>query len=268
MDIVFEHIDTKRRYYKGIKFKQTTLNDLLKGPVQSNMVDRENKDAHLEELQTLLDETGFATSETLLADIKALHEAKPSDLRSWKIGEAIAEVTLENKFQCRFHWNSLRDVRNPNGNPTGADLLGFIEVDDTVLFLFGEVKTSSEIKNRPPQVMTSKKGIENQLKDLYNSRLKRQHLITSLTSKTKNLDPTDSFKIDYNKALRTYYANPNSYQLVGVLLRDVEPHKDDLAKCYERLQKVILDPIGLKLLALYSPISSNDWKTLIQKATS
>ncbi len=67
----------------------------------------------------------------------------------FEIVEALAEVILEKNFSCRFYWNKLRDARNPAGNMTGADQMGFIYYENEVLFLFGEVKTSSEAKSPP-----------------------------------------------------------------------------------------------------------------------
>ena len=170
-----------------------------------NFLNIEVQQDRLSELAGLL-ETGFSQSDNLLADIQALEKAEPEDLRTWRIGEALAEVVLEENFQYRFRWNERRDARNPKGNKTGADLVGFIESEGSVLFLFGEVKTSSETANRPPQVMTNEVGIENQLKDLYNDKNKRQILITYLKSKTRDLPDFHPFKVDYNLALRSYYA--------------------------------------------------------------
>lgn len=234
----------------------------LSGSVFDNLLDVEINQERISELTGLL-ETGFSQSENLLADIQSLENAAPDDLRNWRIGEALAEVILEEKFQCRFHWNELRDARNPNGNKTGADLVGFIESEGNVLFLFGEVKTSSEMANRPPQVMTKADGIENQLKDLYSDRNKRQILITYLKSKTIDLPDLHPFKVDYDKALRSYYAISQSYQLIGVLVRDVETDHRDVSISYNRIRTTILNPIGLKLIALYTSIQKSNWRNII-----
>ena len=157
----------------------------------------------------------------------------------------------------------MRDARNPKGNKTGADLVGFIESEGNVLFLFGEVKTSSETANRPPQVMTKADGIENQLKDLYNDRNKRQILITYLKSKTRDLPDLHQFKVDYDKALRSYYAISQSYQLIGILVRDVEIDHRDVSISYNRIKTTILNPIGIKLIALYTSIQKSNWHNII-----
>ncbi|WP_461641116.1 hypothetical protein [Labilibaculum euxinus] len=264
MDTLFEHIesDSNSRGYHGISFSDTNFTQILRGSVNNSLLDSEVQHDRLSELTGLL-ETGFSQSDNLIADIQALENAEPEDLRAWRIGEAVAEVVLEENFQCRFHWNELRDARNPNGNKTGADLVGFIECEGSVLFLFGEVKTSSEISNRPPQVMTKSDGIENQLKDLYKNRNKRQILITYLKSKTLVLPDTAPFKTDYNLALHSYYSNSQNYQLIGVLVRDIEADHRDVSTSFNRIKTTILNPIGLKLIALYTSIQKSNWPNIV-----
>ncbi len=69
-----------------------------------------------------------------MQDIQSLRD-ETVDVQKFRIGEAMAEVVLQQHFSCRFYWNELRDARNPKGNKTGADLVGFIEIDNEVLFL-------------------------------------------------------------------------------------------------------------------------------------
>lgn len=268
METHYEHIepDNNLRGYLGMSLNDAEFTQTLNSPVFNNLIDVEVNQDRILELTGLL-ETGFSQSEYLLADIQALENAEPEDLRNWRIGEALAEVILENNFQCRFHWNELRDARNPKGNKTGADLVGFIESEGNVLFLFGEVKTSSEIANRPPQVMTNADGIENQLKDLYNYRNKRQILITYLKSKTRDLPDSHPFKVDYNLALRSYYAINQSYQLIGVLIRDVVADHKDVSISYNRIKTTILNPIGLKLIAFYTSIQKSNWRNIVISST-
>lgn len=235
----------------------------MQGLVKDNLLDREERADALEGLRALDEETGFS-SEGLLADIKAL-EDENVQVQNFRIGEAYAEVVLEQNFSCRFYWNELRDARNPRGNKTGADLVGFIEVEGQLLFLFGEVKTSSETANRPPQVMRGAHGIENQLVDLYNNRLKRQILISYLQNKMRLFPEEHPFKFDFDSGKRAYYSNPENYQLIGVLIRDVEYDEQDLSPSYARLSSQILEPIGLKLLALYLPIRQDDWLNIINE---
>jgi hypothetical protein len=261
LNILYQDIDNDLRGYHGISLEDSEILNHLRTSVRNNLLDKEVQSSILNDLTGLLG-TGFS-SENILADIQALENAEPEDLRDWRIGEALSEVVLEDNFQCRFHWNELRDARNPKGNKTGADLVGFVECENNVLFLFGEVKTSSEAGSRPPQVMTKADGIENQLKDLYSNRKKRQLLITYLKSKTMLLAASNPFKIDFDLALRTYYLS-EQYQLIGVLVRDVESDVRDVSISYNKIKATILDPVGLKLIALYSSIPCTDWHKVIK----
>ncbi|HEX5551660.1 MAG TPA: hypothetical protein VFX43_00335 [Chitinophagaceae bacterium] len=264
MEIRFEHIepDSNLRGYQGLLLDNAEFTRTLQGPVCNNLVDIEVQQEMLLELTGLLN-TGFSQSESLLTDIRVLESENPEDLREWRIGEALAEVILEEKFQCRFHWNELRDARNPKANKAGADLVGFIESEGSVLFLFGEVKTSSETANRPPQVMTKADGIENQLKALYNDKRKRQILITYLKSKTRDLPDSHPFQKDYNLALRSYYTGRQAYQLIGILVRDIESDHRDISISYHKMKAVILHPIGIKLIALYTSVQKSNWHSII-----
>ncbi len=264
MNVSYEHIDNIHRSYHGISLDVEQCTAHLRGAVRDNLLDREERQGMLDTLRALHEETGFNVSEELLADIQALEDESMS-LREFRIGEAYAEVILEEEFVCRFHWNENRDARNPKGNKTGADLVGFIEVEGQVLFLFGEVKTSSETAIRPPQVMTSNTGMESQLRDLYSDRTKRQILISYLQSKVRNLPEDHPFRIDYDASLRNYYCNVCPFQLIGVLVRDVEVDHRDISSSYERLSSYMLDPHGIKLLALYIPIRKEEWEAIINE---
>lgn len=264
MNIEYQNIETNSRGYQGVSVTETECLEHLQGPVKDNLIDREEREDTLEKLRALQFDTGFRASEQLLIDIQTL-ESDEIDERIFRVGEAYAEIILEEHFSCRFHWNELRDARNPKGNKTGADLVGFIEIDREILFLFGEVKTSSEDR-RPPQVMTYSDGIEKQLLDLYNNPSKRLILISYLKNKAKLFPDDHQFKIDLNEGIKSYYSEHNKYQLIGVLVRDIESNERDILPSYDRLKRDILGPIGLKLLALYVPINSNDWLETINRS--
>lgn len=264
MRIDYQHNESNSRGYQGISIDEQECREHLQGGVKYNLLDRDERDDMLDRLRALREETGFEASDVLLADIQAL-EDESIEAQNFRVGEAYAEVILEQAFSCRFYWNELRDARNPRGNKTGADLVGFIKVEGQVLFLFGEVKTSSETANRPPQVMTGADGIESQLRDLYNNRPKRQILISYLKSKMLLFPEGHPFKVNFDAGFRAYYSYPENYQLIGVLVRDIEHDERDLSLSYGRLSTRILDPIGLKLLALYLPIQQKDWLNIINE---
>jgi hypothetical protein len=258
MTTQFQNLELDTRGYLGISSDEFSFTSHLKGAVKNNHLDRDQRESLLDSLRSLQSETGFSSS-GLLADIQSL-EQDEVDSQNFRVGEAYAEVILEESFSCRFHWNELRDARNPKGNKTGADIVGFIETEGHLLFLFGEVKTSSEVANRPPQVMTYTDGIEKQLLELYNDRNKRMTLISYLQNKIRQLGSALPFKVDFDNALKNYYER---YQLIGVLIRDVEPDERDLSLSYGRLKTTVLSPIGLRLLALYVPIAQSNWLTII-----
>jgi hypothetical protein len=261
MNIVYQCIESDFKDYKGISFSDSEYKDLLKNEVKDKLLDTTQRNEMLLILEALKSETGFEKSETLLADIQFLLN-NSVEVQDFRIGEAFAEVCLEKHFNCRFYWNELRDARNPKGNKTGADLVGFIEIENEILFLFGEVKTSSEQKS-PPQVMTNPTGIENQLKDLYKDQNKRLILISYVQNKI-GLSNNSNFKNDFNSAVKNYYRqNEGKYMLYGILVRDTEVNENDIKVCYNKLKNEILDPIGLKLLAIYVSISKHQWLKII-----
>lgn len=265
MQSMYSYKKSNLRGYDGIFIDSDTTKNLFSSRVKNNLTDKTQRDEFINYLKALQKDTGFQSSETLLADIQALQTPKV-EVQDFRIGEALAEVLLEENFKCRFYWNELRDARNPQGNKTGADLVGFIEIDNgEVLFLFGEVKTSSEQKS-PPQVMTNPSGLENQLKDLYNDSKKRQILISYIHNKINLLNNND-FKNDFDAAKKNYYKQNNTtYMLYGVLVRDTSPDEKDLKQSFDKLNKEILEnTIGLKLLAIYLPIPKEKWLNIINE---
>ena len=266
MNILFEHIESPIRSYQGVALDETECRNHLQNAVRNNLQDNVEWGDSLNRLRALRDETGFEASDGLLADIQAL-EHEEIKVQQFRVGEAYAEVILEQEFSCRFHWNENRDARNPKGNKTGADLVGFIEVDGQVLFLFGEVKTSSETANRPPQVMTGAKGLESQLRDLYKDRNKRLILISYLKNKMRHFPEGHPFRSDFDAGQRAYYSGIENFHLTGVLVRDVAHDERDVSVSYERLRNYVLVPKGIKLLAMYIPIRKEDWVGIVnQKA--
>ncbi len=264
MNILFEHIESPIRSYQGVALDETECRDHLQNAVRDNLQDNVEWEDSLNRLRALKDETGFEASDGLLADIQAL-ENEEIEVQQFRVGEAYAEVILEQEFSCRFHWNENRDARNPKGNKTGADLVGFIEADDQVLFLFGEVKTSSETANRPPQVMTGAKGIESQLRDLYYDRNKRFILVSYLKNKMRHFPEGHPFRSDFDASERAYYSRNENFHLIGVLVRDVAHDERDVSASYVRLRNHVLAPKGIKLLAMYIPIRKEDWVDIVNQ---
>lgn len=266
MNVIFQQIDADHRFYKGISLDEDECREHLQNSVKDNLLDREEWHDSLTRLRALQEETGFAANEGLIADIQTLLDEQ-IETQQFRVGEAYAEIILEQDFICRFHWNENRDARNPKGNKTGADLVGFTEIDGQIVFLFGEVKTSSETATRPPQVMTYAKGIEKQLSDLYTNRNKRFILISYLKNKMRNYPDGHPFKTDFSASEYNYYSGTTNFLLFGVLVRDVEADHMDISSSYDKLKNHILEPNGLKLLALYLPIRKEEWENIINEST-
>ncbi len=243
--------------YQGIVLKDG-FDDYLSSRVRARFYDIEGTEALIEEFRDI-PSTGF--EERLLIDIFSI--SPPIDER--KIGEALAECYLEDFEKVRFYYPSSRDSKNPKANLQGADLVGFVDVDEeTTIFLFGEVKTSGD-KNSPPKVMYDKSGMIDQLRNIKNNSDLRNQLVKWLGFKAKELPNKVSFKEDYRKALKVYLKKEvkHKYFLFGVLVRDTEPKETDLKSRYESLKSDLSNGVQLKLVALYIPIPIEDMKDYI-----
>ena len=128
----------------------------MRETVYQRIADSESSFAtNLRHLATTGMETTFV--ERLL---NAVHS--PED---WEVGEAFAECALrdDSGLQVYWPWNTVRDRRTPRASLPGADLVGFYCEENKVVFLFGEVKTSSD-PSTPPGVMHGGSGMVGQLK--------------------------------------------------------------------------------------------------------
>ncbi|HOV32651.1 MAG TPA: hypothetical protein PLX23_04740 [Candidatus Hydrogenedens sp.] len=265
MKICYCNCDGIKRGYRGLLFESPDkFKQMICSEVKCKLRDEPQRKNMLDILDNLKNDVNFESSKCLKTDYQLLLDNVES--QNFRIGEAIAEVVLEDKFKCRFYWNEIRDARNQKGNKTGADLVGFIqytkENDNEILFLFGEVKTSSE-KKSPPQVMTQKnKGMADQLKDLHLNNGKRLNLICYLQSK---IDIHEKFKQDFKKAVYSYYKPDDNYQLFGVLVRDTQENENDLKSVYENLKNTIPKSTGLNLVAIYVPIKKAQWQDIINE---
>ncbi len=243
--------------YQGVVLKDDFYK-YLSSRVRVRFYDIAGTEALIEEFKNL-SSTGF--EEQLLINIFSTS----SPIEDWKIGEALAECYLEDFEKARFYYPYSRDAKNPEANLQGADLVGFIDVDEeTTLFLFGEVKTSGDRKS-PPQVMYGSSGMIEQLRSIKNNPDLRKSLIRWLGFKTKALSDDDSFKEDFQKALRRYLKEGVKYKyfLYGILIRDTNPKDTDLSSRYESLKSDLSQGAQLKLVALYIPVSITKMKDYI-----
>jgi len=224
--------------------------EYLSSRVKEKFYDVEGSVSLIEEFQDIAS-TGF--EKELLVN---MFSASPL-IEDWKIGEALAECYLEDFEKIRFYYPPSRDTRNPKANFQGADLVGFIDIDEnTTLFLFGEVKTSGD-KSSPPQVMYGRSGMIDELRRIKNDPNLRNAIIRWLGFKVRDLPDDDPFKKDYRKALKIYIKDDaeNKYFLLGILVRDTTPKDTDLKSRYDSLKNDLPREVRLKLIAMYIPIS-------------
>lgn len=257
MKIFYQQTDSKIHGYQGLEVPDADVKNHFPKDVIEKINDFEGTGAMVEAFSGSIPLTGFDIN-VLLLDILSLD----APANEWRIGEAYAEFFLETNMGARFYWNEIRDQRNINSNKTGADLVGFIEMDGDTVFLFGEVKTSNDPK-RPPEVLYGKSGMIQQLEDLTTDRLKVNALIRYLGTKAMLYSATDSFRIDYEKALTSYISNMNKYNLFGVLVRDIPPDERDIKSRYKALKNLINTDTGLQLLALYISIDQSKWSDIV-----
>lgn len=229
------------RTCKGIAVRANGFHEYLKYRVDPRRADSEGI-LMVKKALDGLESSGFDTS-TL--DHLAEPARMPDD--PWRGGEAIAECYLEDYEGAKLTHPRLRDDRNPYAVPAGPDLVGYAAHGGSTVFLFGEVKTTSETA-RPPRVMQS-------LHDQLNSLLSEHgvtHLIQNLIKKAQSgADEQDRERSD--EALKSYAKH--GWKTVGVLISDQAPSQVDLESVFAKLEKAAgSDGRILRLVALYVPV--------------
>lgn len=228
----------------GRTWSDEELDAAISGPVAEVVFDDEGA-ADIAAILASVAETEFEQTELarVLAD--------PDDIEDWRVGEAIAETWLSAHRNCSFPWPDGRDERKSGSSLPGADLVGFQADDEGHRFAFGEVKTSAENKY-PPQAMYGRTGLKQQLEDLRDQVKIRRDLVKYLGHRAG----TASWRPRYLAASKRYLANVSDVQLYGVLIRDVEPHEDDVRVRVDKLAADCPQGTAIELLAIYLPAGS------------
>lgn len=205
---------------------------------------------------------GLATTGMATEFVERLLQAVPEP-EGWEVGEAIAECALQQDSGREVHWpwNTVRDRRTPRASLPGSDLVGFYRKDDSVLLLFGEVKTSSDEKT-PPGVMSGGSGMAWQLEQSA-TRLDIQHaLLKWLHSRCQSELHRDL----YEKAVSRYLASEGKeLLLVGILIRDTAPSDLDLKSSGQALSTKLGKPTRIELIAWYLPVPIAEWPNLLRE---
>lgn len=169
-------------------------------------------------------------------------------LEPWRVSEAIAESFFVTCRGCMFPWPTGRDLKNPSGSPSGADLVGFSDFDGSTKFAFGEVKSSSETA-APPNVMYGRTGLTSQLERLKDSDAHRDALVKYLGFRASGSIWEQQFKSAFGRYLR----NPHDFALLGFLIRDVAPNAEDLRSRSQTLAANHPAELTIEVRAKYLP---------------
>ncbi len=201
---------------------------------------------HLTQLKT----TGFDL-QGLIGQVESSPRA-----RDWEIGEAFAEIALEDKHESMFPWPTGFDKRTPGASLPGADLVG-LQCHASPRFVFGQVKSSSE--NRvPPQVVNSTDGcLRDQMFCLRHRSADRQQLISWLLVRMRGTEWEDAF----NEALKRY--SEGDLWLVGVL---VSGRRDPVEMDLTNICAGINHQPGwaeVHLIGFYLPFHKDEWVDII-----
>lgn len=226
--------------------------------VKARAEDDEGQDPFEAELR------GMATTGMETDFIAKLLRAVPEE-KSWAIGEALAECVLaddEDREVC-WPWNLVRDRRTPRASLPGADLVGFCKEGESVLLLFGEVKTSSDA-GTPPNVMNGSGGMAWQLEEEA-TRLDIQHaLLKWLRSRCNAPDHQALYRASVHRYVQSV---GKEILLVGILLRDTEPNELDVSARAKALAAKLGSPTHVEITAWYLPVPIKDWPALLRGDT-
>ncbi len=205
----------------------------------------------------------MATTGMQTTFVENLLRAVPAE-KSWAIGEALAECVLadDHTREICWPWNLVRDRRTPRASLPGADLVGFCKEGQSVLLLFGEVKTSSDA-GTPPKVMNGSGGMTWQLEEEA-TRLDIQH---ALLKWLRSRCDTPEHRELYQAAVRRYVQSVGKeILLVGILLRDTGPDELDLTARAKALAAKLGSPTRIEITAWYLPVPIKDWPPLLHGA--
>ena len=235
-------------------FDRDAFSSYIANRVRERVDDDESFDPFADELR------GMATTGMATEFVERLLRAVPRH-EPWAIGEALAECVLtdDNSHEVLWPWNSVRDRRTPRASLPGADLVGFCKEGETVLLLFGEVKTSSD-RRTPPNVMYGSTGMAWQL-EAQATRLDVQHTLLKWL-RTRCLDSAHIAL--YRAAVQRYVQSlGKEILLVGVLLRDTTASDLDVVTRATMLANRLPAPTRIELIAWYLPVAITDWPSLL-----
>ena len=223
------------------------------GPVRERLEDSEEGDSFAAELASL-GGTGVGVE-----TVNAVLTAENPGRHAWEVGEALAEVLLADHRGAVWPWNTERDKRTPKASLPGADLVGFVTLQDGEAALaVGEVKTSSD-DDAPPGVMDGRSGMAHQLERLENDKAIQGTLLKWLRPRCRGTE----FWPFYESAVRRFlHSEGRDFVLFGLLMRDTTPRALDLEARGRTLGEGASAPTTYELNAWYLPHPVDEWPDL------
>lgn len=253
--VVFSYKDN-HKVYCGIEFRNY-LEQYLANRVSDRYYDKKGSEELLVSFEDIA-QTEF-DKETLMR----IFDARTDEV-GWRMGECLAECFLEDYCSAKIPFNGSRDQKNPKSSSAGADLIGFFCKQDEIIFLFGEVKTSSETSS-PPNVTYGRTGLINQIESINEGIETKDNLVKWLAFKVKSLPEDDNIRSCFKEAMKAYISNCEKIKLVAVLVRDTPVNEMDLKNRYTSFCKKLKPSTQLRFLALYLNQPISNCLKLIQK---
>lgn len=229
------------------------FNSFLVNSVQARLRDEEVSLTFESDLSALV------STDMAVDTLKRIINAPAPDPEPWEIGEALAECVLQDEYNIKWPWNKERDKRTPKASLPGADLIGFIEIGNTIMFALGEVKTSADLVS-PPRIMHGRSGMIHQLDKLANNLQIHRSLIKWLLTRCKN---TDFWPLFQEAVINYLNSGGKIIALFGILLRDTAPNQLDLKGRVSALSAVVQVPTNMDLCAWYLPSPISKWPSLV-----
>lgn len=225
----------------------------LQGPVRDRLRDSEEAEPFAAEL------AGLAGTGLGVEAVEAVLSAERSEREPWEVGEALAEVLLEEYRGVVWPWNKERDKLTPKASLPGADLVGFVKLGggDAALAI-GEVKTSGD-GNTPPGVMSGRTGMAHQLQRLEDNPELQGTILKWLRARCKGTP----YWAHYESAVvRFLNSSARDFVLFGLLMRDTSPHVLDLEARGKTLGDNATAPTAYELNAWHLPCPVEEWPEL------
>ncbi len=176
--------------------------------------------------------------------------------KQWEIGEAIAEIVLEDLHGADFPWQTGLDKRTSTASLSGADLVG-LQNHEHPRFVFGEVKSTSEQRSPPSVVNSGEHCLRSQMHRLLHISESQAELIGWLRSRLADAEGMAKF----NRALKEFAYG--KFWLVGVLVSGKRtPNQSDLVGICAGIGKQPQMGGEVSLLGFYLPFKMEEWPEL------